>query len=150
MDERGIASFQMRQRLREYDNRLVARVEQTLSPKMIAGLKLADARLSQFSELLNVALQAPSAPVVAEWVRYQMARGATQEQWRGSKLGQAVLGDIADLKRDARQLAAQVYLPEQVERGARELQIKLIRRYAGWLRRRFVAEMGGGADDEQG
>jgi hypothetical protein len=150
MDERGLGSFLMRQQLREYDNQLVARVDETLHAKMVGALRLADARLSQFSELLNVALQAPSAPIVAEWVRYQRGRGATREQWQDSKLGQAVLEDITALGKDAGQLAAQVYPPDQLETGTQEVWIELTRRYAGWLRRRFVAAMGGVADDEQG
>jgi hypothetical protein len=116
---------------------------------MVQRLRDADAKLGQLSEFLNSALQAPSAPVVAEWVRYQMARGATRSQWQEAGLGRAVLDDIAALEGEANRLAGYVYPDDQREQGTKDAWIELVRRYAGWLRRKFVAEMGGEADDQQ-
>ena len=150
MNEKGLTTFRLRQRLAEQDNMLVQQAEGALNPEMVDRLHAANAKLSQFSELLNTALQAPSAPVVAEWVRYQMSRGATRGQWgEGTKLGETVLADISTLREKASALALSVYPPDRAKEGTREVWIELVRRYTGWLRRRFVAEMGGGADDEQ-
>lgn len=150
MDGRELIAFRLRQRLNERDSALVKRVEDTLGPGLVSQLRKAETKLSQFSELLNTALQAPSAPVVSEWVRYQMSRGATRGQWNDTGLGKAVLGDIAALKDNAALLAGQIYPRDRQKEGTVEMWIELVRRYAGWLRRRFVATMGGGADDEQG
>jgi len=153
-DVRWSADFRLRQWLGDYDERLVERVEQTLDEKMATRLQSAGAKLSQMSELLNVALQAPSASAVAAWVRYQVGRSATREVWSEAGLGKAVLADVTWLRGEARDLAGKVYARDQREEGEPELWIALMRRYAGWLRRRFVAMVvaatGGEADDEQG
>jgi hypothetical protein len=149
VDTEQLIAFRLRQRLGELDNALVKRVEDALTSDLAEQLRKNDARQSQFSEFLNTALQAPSAPIVAEWVRYQMGRGATRRQWHDSGLGQVVLDDIAGLKDDATHMAGRIYPSDQREQGLRIVWIELVRRYAGWLRRRFVATIGGEADDEQ-
>jgi hypothetical protein len=145
-----LIAFRLRQRLNERDSALVKRVEDALGPGLVSQLQKAGAKLSQFSEFLNTALQARSAPVAAEWVRYQMSRGATRGQWKATGLGERVLDDIAALKEDAAHLAGEVYPKDRREEGTAEVWIELVRRYAGWLRRQFVATTGGEADDEQG
>ena len=150
MDGRELIDFRFRQQMIERDSALVVRVEHTLSPGLVSQLQKADAKSSQFSEFLNTALQAPSGSVAAEWVRYQMSRAATRRQWGDTGIGKAVLGDIAALKGEAKLLAGQIYPRHRQEEGTAEVWIELVRRYAGWLRRRFVAKMGGGADDETG
>jgi hypothetical protein len=150
----GLIGFRLRQRLNEYDERLVDRVEQMLNLAKAEQLQKAGAKLSQLSELLNVAQQSPGVLAVSAWVRYQMARSATRRVWgNDTGLGQAVLTDIAALRNDAKRLAGGVYPRDQQEEGTAAIWIELVQRYAGWLRRQFVAMVvphtGGEADDEQ-
>jgi len=152
-DVRRLTDFRLRQRIGASDERLAERVGQTLDAGMAKRLQDVGAKLSQMSELLNVAQQAPSASAVVSWVRYQMGRKATAAVWHGAGLGRAVLADISWLRDQAGGLAREVYPRDQAKAGSAEVWIQLVRRYAGWLRRQFVATVvaatGGEADDEQ-
>jgi hypothetical protein len=96
---------------------------------------------SQLAAFLGVANETRSARVVVNWVQYQMGRGGPPQRfWKDSKLGDQVKADIeGEIRQNAEATAAQVYGPRPTEEQKSEVYIRLIRLYAGYLRRWLVA-----------
>jgi hypothetical protein len=98
-------------------------------------------RLGQLNNLLGVALETNSPAVVVNWVSYQMGRRETKGGWGDSGLGQKVLDNIDALESDA-ELVAQAVFGDKTPGHKRRAHIALVRRYAGYLKRWFVAKGG--------
>jgi hypothetical protein len=99
--------------------------------------------LSQINNLLGVTLETSSPTVVTNWVRYQMGRKETREAWGGTGLGKQVVADINKIKNDMASEVARAAFSDQV--GDQHIQmahITLVRLYAGYLKRWFVAKGG--------
>lgn len=96
---------------------------------------------SQLESLLGVANETRSSRVVINWVQYQMGRsGKPQEFWRDSNLGKQVQSDIeGEIKKTAYSIADQVYGTPASEEQRSDVHIRLIRLYAGYLKRWLVA-----------
>jgi hypothetical protein len=101
-----------------------------------------DVKPTQMHNLQHQVMAAGGMAEIELWIRYQMARSGTKEQWGESGLGQAVLKGLARLRTEkAQQIAAAVY-PGGGEDYVAEVWLDLVRRYAGYLVRQFVAVRG--------
>lgn len=97
--------------------------------------------LAQLNNFLGVTLETDSPAAVENWVRYQMGRKETKQAWQTTGLGQQILADIQTIKSWAEQVALEVFsdkTPEHIQQA----HIMLIRLYAGYLKRWFVARGG--------
>jgi hypothetical protein len=133
----------LRQAVDQFSEDLVGRADRTMSEKQVETLKQwkTQLRLGQLNNLLGVTLETDSPAVVINWLSYQMGRRETRDGWGVSGLGDQVLDDIKALETSAKQVAQKVYggdTPDEV----RQAHIQLVRRYAGYLKRWFVARGG--------
>ena len=120
---------------------LVSLADDALSKRMME--KLTGMRLSQFSNLLGVALETDSPKVIQNWLLYTMGRQERGTRpWSDSGLGIKVVEDIDDLNNTAKNITNQVYKRDPKEDEVQEAHIILTRRYIGYLRRWFVARGG--------
>jgi phenylalanyl-tRNA synthetase beta subunit len=99
-------------------------------------------KLGQLNNLLGVALETDSPAVVINWLKYQMGRRETKRGWGDSGLGQQVVDDIETLREDAQQIARDVFGENHTSLDLRKAHIALVRRYAGYLKRWYVARGG--------
>jgi len=118
---------------------LVVKADTGLTDIIVGRLREA---LSQFNTVLSVALDTPSPRVVINWIQYQMGRKETMSVWENSGLGAQVLADIRDLEENAKQVAGYVYGDPPTADQVREVYIRLIQRYLGYLKRCYVAKGG--------
>ena len=130
-----------------YSEALVTLAGDTLSDDLMSRLLSREPRpvmeLSQINNLLGVTLETSSPTVVTNWVRYQMGRKETREAWGGTGLGKQVVADINKIKNDMANEVARAAFSDQV--GDQHIQmahITLVRLYAGYLKRWFVAKGG--------
>jgi hypothetical protein len=133
----------LRQAVDRFGEDLVGRADRTMSEEQVKTLKQwkTQLRLGQLNNLLGVALETDSPAVIINWVSYQMGRRETKGGWGDSGLGDQVVDDIKALETSARQVAQSVYggeTPDEV----RQAHVRLVRRYAGYLKRWFVARGG--------
>lgn len=133
----------LRQTADQFSEALVGRADQTMSEQQVKKLKQwkTQLKLGQLNNLLGVALETDSPAVVTNWLRYQMGRRETKGGWGDSGLGDQVVKDIEELETSARQVAEKVFgntSPDYL----RQAHIALVRRYAGYLKRWFVARGG--------
>jgi hypothetical protein len=91
--------------------------------------------MTQLNNLAGVARETSSPAVVENWVRYQMGRRDTARAWKDTGIGDAVLYGLSQVKELAGAVAAE---PKQ----SRHVEIAMIRRYAGYLARWYVAKGG--------
>jgi len=92
--------------------------------------------MAQLSNFQNVTYEAASLAEVENWVRYQMGRKETRPAWKNTGFGQKVLEgfqEVTILAKGAAEIA-------KLER--RHLEIAMLRRYAGYLVRWYVAKGG--------
>lgn len=131
------------QTVEQFSESLVSRAEHTLSDQQMGKLLKGQTqlRLGQLNNLLGVARETNSPAVVVNWVRYQMGRRETQAGWGESGLGKQVESDIKALEASARQIAQPVFGNDSPD-SIRQAHIALVRRYAGYLKRWFVAKGG--------
>ncbi len=127
----------------QFSNDLVNCADSTLSTQQMNKLTggSTQLRLGQLNNLLGVARETDSPAVVINWVRYQIGRKETRAGWGESGLGDKVENDIKALEETAKQIAKRVFKDESPEH-IRLAHIALVRRYAGYLKRWFVAKGG--------
>lgn len=127
----------------QFSESLVTRADSTLTSEQMNKLTQGPTqlRLGQLNNLLGVARETESPTVVINWVRYQAGRKETRAGWGESGLGGKVEGDIKALEVMAKQVAQQVFKDETPDH-IRQAHIALVRRYAGYLKRWFVAKGG--------
>lgn len=142
------------QRIEKYTDALVQAADDHLSPQRMTTLPQA-MKLNQLSNFLGVASESGSSPrAVANWVEYQMGRRETRRAWQESGLGKDILSQIRQMNQWAQTIVAEAQAnatttdnnPAQsaadTEWQQRLVHLKLIRLYAGYLRRTFVARGG--------
>lgn len=98
--------------------------------------------LSQINNFLGVALETSSPTVVENWVRYQMGRRETQKAWSDTSLGDQIVADIHRIKQDMAGQVAEQAFGDQSDAHVQQAHIALVRLYAGYLKRWFVAKGG--------
>jgi hypothetical protein len=127
----------------QFSEHIVARTDKTLSKQQMDKLTQGNTqlKLGQLNNLLGVALETDSPAVVTNWVRYQMGRRETKAGWGDSGLGAQVVNDIEALQDTAKQISKAVFKDDSSEH-LRQAHIALVRRYAGYLKRWFVAKGG--------
>ncbi len=124
-----------------YSEQLVSWADTTLSAEMMKQLKNNGMRLAQLNNFLNVTLEARSPAVVLNWVRYQMGRRETRRAWGKSGFGEQVTQDIRKIRRElVGKITEDIYAEPQAHR--QEVHLALLRRYAGYLKRWYVARGG--------
>lgn len=98
---------------------------------------------TQLSNFLGVTLETGSVAAIVNWVRYQMGRRETSKAWRDTGLGEGVLRGIEEIGKWATEIAKEVYqVAEPKPRQRLEIYVALVRLYAGYLKRWYVAEGG--------
>lgn len=137
----------LRQAVKKHSEAIVNRASQTLSEGRMADLK-DSMKQNQLDNLLGVALETTSPTVIVNWIRYQMGRAPSTHELKGwvqGKLGETVIADIESLKEIAEQVAGEVWRTGDAHPSTEQVQqahVALIRLYAGYLRRWFVARGG--------
>lgn len=124
---------------------LVKRAEKTITDM---NLDERDVKVgnSQLSNLLGVAGETESVEAIKNWIRYQMGRsGKIQSVWKQSGLGNNVLKNIEEIGRQAKSVTQTVYSDKNDPRLA-GIYALMVRRYAGYLRRAFIARKGTGEE----
>jgi hypothetical protein len=122
----------IRQILDELDAKVVQKAEAVVdNARGITG-SLED---KQIRNVIAVADDTQSVAVVDNFIKYQIGRSKENEGWRfgekgGTGFGEAVRVDLADLQKWAKQKASG-------EVKAEDLEIRLVRRYCGYLARYF-------------
>lgn len=133
----------LHQTVEAYSEEIVTRAEQALSDECMSKLRRT-MKLAQLNNLFGVAMETSSPTVVINWVRYQMGRRERDLQgWSRSGLGDCVVEDIEAMKETAEQIAKKVF-DNPVEEDVRRAHVALVRLYAGYLKRWFVAKGGQG------
>jgi len=130
--------------LQEADDDLARMAMETIPSDSDLARQLAnhDVKPTQLRNLQHQVMAAGGRAEIELWIRYQMARSSTKEQWGMCGLGQAVVEGLARLhKEKAHQVAAAVY-PGGGEDYVAEVWLELARRYAGYLVCQFVAVRG--------
>ena len=130
--------------LNDYTETLVKKAEETIV-QVIAelGQKAGNSQLSNFQ---NLTRETDSQAVVENWVRYQMGR--TGQHWDKTGLGKQVLACSQLFAEKAKAFATQVPT-EQRENDIADFYGQMMRRYAGYLRRAFIAHKGFAQDEDQ-
>jgi hypothetical protein len=133
----------IRQILDELDTQVVKRAEDIVDKASGITKKLED---KQIRNVIAVADDTQSVAVVDNFIKYQIGRSKENEGWRfgengGAGFGEAVREDLAQLREWAKQKASG-------DVKAEDLEIRLVRRYLGYLARYFkyaqVPQGGGG------
>ena len=128
--------------IEQYTEQLVQTAGETLSESRVEKLK-GILKPTQLNNFLGVALATPSVAAIKNWVRYQMGRPDTSRAWTTDGFGEAVLEDVGTMKQWAEEIAFR--LLEEEEEARKEvpaLHVALVRLYAGYLKRWFVARGG--------
>ncbi len=127
-----------------YSEELVEMADNTLSETRMTKIKR-NMRTSQLANFLGVALEAEGVAPVNNWVHYQMGRRETSRAWQDSNFGADVQKDMKKIKEFATTIADEVW-PEAEgmikKRHIQKTHIALVRLYAGYLKRWFVARGG--------
>lgn len=124
-----------------YSEQLVQWANATLSKEMMEQLKQNRMQLTQLNNFLGVTLEARSPAVVMNWVNYQMGRRDTERAWGRSGFGEQVSKDIGKIRRKlVKKIAKDIYA--EPEEHLQEVHMALLRRYAGYLKRWYVAKGG--------
>ena len=105
------------------------------------GVSLAEGSCGGFS-CDNVTLETNSPSVVENWLRYQMGRGETEKAWGRTGLGVQVIADMHAIRQEMAGEAAQKAFGDQESEHVQQAHIALVRLYAGYLKRWFVANGG--------
>jgi hypothetical protein len=134
------ARLAWQQAIDRYQEQLVTEAEQTLTENRMANLKRA-MRTNQLSNFLGVTQETNSVKVIANWVRYQMGRRETRQAWQDTGLGEEVLTRIERMRQWAIDIAGQTYgEPSSMQTLAAH--VHLVRLYAGYLKRWYIAQGG--------
>lgn len=124
-----------------YSEQLVCWADATLSAEMMEQLKSNRMQLAQLNNFLGVTLEAQSPAVIVNWVRYQMGRRETERAWGKSGFGEQVTQDIKKIRRElVERIAEDIYA--EPDAYFQEVHLALLRRYAGYLKRWYVAKGG--------
>lgn len=128
------------QAVEEYTEEIVNLAEKTIRQARMEQLKesLGTAQLSNF---LGVTLETGSVAAIVNWVRYQMGRKETKSAWENTNLGKYVLEGIEEMRQWAIAVAKSLY-EQPKSREVLEIHLKMIRLYAGYLKRWYIAEGG--------
>jgi len=118
----------VRQAIEQQLDEIVERARKCVKTTQIVGSKMEE---SQLHNLRNLANATDSVKALENFICYQMGR---RSEWRHSDFGRHVLEDIVRLHDLAQELAKGTNTPE------RAVHLELIRLYAGFLYRWFVAE----------
>lgn len=130
--------FAWQQEIDKYTEEIVTLAESTIKNVQMQNLRGA-AGNAQFSNFQGVTQETGSVAVIVNWVRYQMGRRESQRAWKEARLGQNVLESIEAMRAYANTIARTVHKPEPTPRQVLEIHLKLVRMYAGYLRRWFIA-----------
>lgn len=133
--------LQQRQQIELYSEELVRLAEVTLSNSRMQEMRR-NMKTAQLNNLLGVALESQSVAPVRNWVLYQTGRRETSRAWQQSGFGDAVLRDIDQIRDYAQEIVTQLGSDEEAKRQFQAIYIQLVRLYAGYLRRWFVARGG--------
>jgi hypothetical protein len=122
----------IRQILDELDTQVVKRAEDVVDKTSSITRQLED---KQIRNVIAVADDTQSVAVVDNFIKYQIGRSKENEGWRfgensGTGFGEAVRDDLEQLREWAKQKASG-------EVKAEDLEIRLVRRYCGYLARYF-------------
>jgi hypothetical protein len=132
-----------RRLLRDQLDHVVELVQQTLRETNNPNITKA-----QLGNVIAVAQESHSVPVVIGFIQYQMGRSrspwiepaTSRERWLGNYVIARIQDDLAPL---ARQIHQEVQIAE------REAHIDLLTLYLGYLRRAFIAQSGAGRRGER-
>ncbi len=132
----------LRQAVEPHSEEIVKRAEQTLSEERMTKLRRSRMKVGQLNNLFGVTMETSSPTVVINWVRYQMGRKERDLRgWSESGLGDCVVKDIEGMKPSAQEIAQEVFA-DPSDAHVRQAHIALVRLYAGYLKRWFVAKGG--------
>ena len=133
MSQKIEKGFLLQQAIDQSIDTIVQMTEETLPKTLVSQIGDMNSQLSNF---LSVTKSAPTARVVTNWVRYQTGRkgGDVAQKWRAGDLAQKVCRDI-DSK--IGQMAEKITRDLEIEQN--EVEMMLVRQYAGYLRRTFIA-----------
>lgn len=129
----------------KYTEQLVTAAEETLSDSRMEQLKRErDMKLAQLNNFLGVTLATGSVAAISNWVRYQMGRRETSRAWRMGGFGDDVLKAIDQCRGWAKEIALDLTQDdaEAAKVQVQEIHVALVRLYAGYLKRWFVAKGG--------
>jgi hypothetical protein len=132
-----------RRLLRDQLDHVVELVQQTLRETNNPNITKA-----QLGNVIAVAQESHSVPVVIGFIQYQMGRSRSpwiepatpRERWLGNYV-------IARIQEDLGPLAKQIN--QEVQIAEREAHIDLLTLYLGYLRRAFIAQSGAGRRGER-
>ena len=136
--------------MNERDLTLRYKVEEKTGDLLAMAVKAAqdaggsDLKPSQVKALLRQVQTGNGVEHVCNWLRYQSVRVST---WKTSGLADAVLADVAALRTEAETLTKALY-PGQFEEQLGLVWLALVRRYVGYLNRKFVALKKDESDEE--
>jgi len=120
---------------------LVELADETISEARMKELERS-LKANQLSNMLAVTQATDdSVQAIVNWVRYQMGKRETSRAWKQSGLGDKVIQCIRDMAPEAQALAAQLY-DQPSKTDIRRVHVALIRQYAGYMRRWFIARGG--------
>ena len=99
-------------------------------------------KANQLSNMLAVSQATDdSVAAIVNWVRYQMGKRETSRAWKQTGLGDKVLSCIKEMAPEAQGVAEAIY-GQPTEEQIRKIHVAMIRQYAGYMRRWFVARGG--------
>lgn len=139
MTQTYMLDFKKQQAVEALSEQVVTLAEEAMTPKVVKARQMN----TQLSNFLNVAQTTSSVRVVVNWIRYQMNRNDTRQQWSDTGLGKKAITDIATLEKSARSIAGDLDA-EQPTRHLADVHMRLIAQYAGYLKRSYVANGGRG------
>jgi hypothetical protein len=122
----------IRQILDELDTQLVKRAEDVVEKATGITTKLED---KQIRNVIAVADDTQSVAVVDNFIKYQIGRSKENEGWRFGENGGVGFGEA--LREDLAQLREWAWQKATGEVTAEDLEIRLVRRYLGYLARYF-------------
>ena len=134
------ARLAWQQAIDNYTEAIVDEAEATIKKARMDSLKAAMGT-AQLSNFLGVTLETSSVAAIVNWVRYQMGRRETSRAWKDTQLGATVVDSINKMRQWAIDIARDVYgepKPPQIL----EIHVALVRLYAGYLKRWYIAEGG--------
>ncbi|MCA9897246.1 MAG: hypothetical protein KC433_03605 [Anaerolineales bacterium] len=137
----------LQQQIDLYTEELVEMADKTLSEARMKkivkdrnGLKTA-----QLNNLLGVAQESPSVAPIRNWVHFQMGRRETSRAWSDSGFGEDVLNNLKEISKFAQEAVKAAFKDADItptKKDLRETNLKMVRLYAGYLKRWFVARGG--------
>lgn len=130
----------LQQAIDSYTESIVNAADATLPEERVVKLRNARMGKAQFSTFLGVTLETGSPAAIDNWVRYQMGRRDNSRTWADG-LGVDVLRKLKEMEGWAKDVAKQAY-QQSGQREEMQVHTKLIRLYAGYLMRWYVARGG--------